>query len=153
MTDEVQGARLNAALWECDRHTAALCEALADWQRTPAPDLAALEQDSGLRRLTDQIIYRYTKLQDTMGERLLPATLTWLREPHEAWPMRDRLDRLERLGYLDVDVWLQWRDVRNRLAHEYPDQPELRFAALLATVAAAQAMVQAYMRWKLKLPS
>ena len=29
-----------------------------------------------------------------MGERLLPATLTSLRKLHEAWPMRDRLDRL-----------------------------------------------------------
>ena len=44
--------------------------------------------------------------------------------------MRDRLNRLEKLGYLDVDNWLAWREVRNRLAHEYPDQPELRFAAL-----------------------
>lgn len=153
MTNEAHAARLTAALWECDRHSSALAEALADWQRTPAPDLAALEQDSGLRRLTDQIIYRYTKPQDTMGERLLPATLTWLREPHEAWPMRDRLDRLERLGYLDVDVWLQWRDVHNRLAHEYPDQPALRFAALLATMSAARAMVQACLRWKHKLPT
>ncbi len=88
-----------------------------------------------------------------MGERLVPATLGWLREPHEAWSMRDRLDRLERLGFLDVDAWLQWRDVRNRLAHEYPDQPELRFAAVLATVEAAQAMGLAYSSGKLRLPA
>ena len=153
MTVEVQGARLAAALWECDRHQAALAEALADWHRAPAASSAALEQDSGLRRLTDQILYRFTKLQDAMGERLVPATLGWLREPHEAWPMRDRLDRLERLGFLDVNTWLQWRDVRNRLAHEYPDQPELRLAAVLAAVDAAQAMVQAYGRWKLAVPA
>ena len=88
-----------------------------------------------------------------MDERLLPATPTSLREPQETCAMRDRLDRVERLGYLDVDVWLQWRDVRNRLAHEYPGQHTLRFAALLATVAAAQAMVRAYVCWKLKLPN
>lgn len=153
MTAEVQGARLAAALWECDRHQAALAEALADWHRAPAASSAALEQDSGLRRLTDQILYRFTKLQDAMGERLVPATLGWLREPHEAWPMRDRLDRLERLGFLDVNTWLQRRDVRNRLAHEYPDAADLRQAAVLAAIKAAGAMVQAWANWKARLPS
>ena len=87
-----------------------------------------------------------------MGERLVPAALGWLREPHEAWPMRDRLDRLERLGYLDVETWLQWRDVRNRLAHEYPDAADQRYAAVLATIAAAAAMVAAFVHCKAKLP-
>ena len=62
MTAEVHGARLSAALWECDRHSAALAEALADWHRAPAADLTALEQDSGMRRLTDQLQFRFTKL-------------------------------------------------------------------------------------------
>ena len=151
MSDAVTQARLAAALWECDRHRAALDEALRDWHSRPLPDAQALEHDSLLRRLTDQILYRFTKLQDAMGERLVPATLGWLREPHEAWPMRDRLDRLEKLGFLDVDAWLQWREVRNRLAHEYPDQTALRHSAVLATVAAAQAMDSAYAGWKAKL--
>jgi hypothetical protein len=153
MTGPVRVARLSAALWECDRHQAALIEALDEWRQAPAPDIEALERNSALRRLTDQIIYRFTKLQDAMGERLVPATLAWLREPHEDWSMRDRLDRLERLGFLDVDAWLQWRDVRNRLAHEYPDQAALRFAALLAAMESARGMVQLYGRWKLRLPS
>ena len=152
MTDELLHARLAAALWECDRHRAALSDALADWQSMATPSSQALETDSALRRLTDQILYRFTKLQDAMGERLIPATLSWLREPHEAWPMRDRLDRLERLGYLDVDVWLAWRDIRNRLAHEYPGDAARRHAAVLATVDAAVAMVRAYQVWKGLLP-
>ncbi|MDP1691444.1 MAG: hypothetical protein Q8L49_05755 [Burkholderiaceae bacterium] len=153
MTGPVRAARLTAALWECDRHRTVLVEALDEWQHAPALHIEALEHDSALRRLTDQIIYRFTKMQDAMGERLVPVTLGWLREPHEDWSMRDRLDRLERLGFLDVDAWLQWRDVRNRLAHEYPDQADLRFAALLAAMDAARGMVQVYDRWKPKLPS
>ena len=156
MSDAVQAARLSAARWACSRHRAALLDALADWHHLPAPEMAALEADTALRGLTDQILYRFTKLQDAMGERLVPATLAWLRElrePHEDWSMRDRLDRLEKLGYLDVDAWLQWRDVRNRLAHEYPDKPELRFAAVLATVTAAQDMADAYQRWSTRLPA
>ena len=116
------------------------------------PDVQALEADSALRRLIDQILYRFTKLQDVMGERLIPATLGWLREPHELWPMRDRLDRLERLGFLDVHAWLAWREVRNRLAHDYPGEAARRHAAVLASVDAAAAMVTAYRAWKGQLP-
>jgi hypothetical protein len=152
MNDAVQQARLSAAVWECDRHRAALAEALAEWQAQPTPSSEALEQDTALRRLTDQILYRFTKLQDAMGERLVPTTLTWLREPHEDWPMRDRLDRLEKLGFLDVETWLTWRDVRNRLAHEYPGAADLRHAAVLAATAAAAAMLEVFKTWKARLP-
>ncbi len=153
MTDTLLDARLSAAIWECDRHLAALNDALAEWHTRPTPSNDELEHDSVLRRLTDQIIYRFTKLQDAMGERLVPATLGWQTEPHEAWPMRDRLDRLEKTGYLDVEAWLKWRDVRNRLAHEYPGSEDLRHAAVLATVAAAGDMVAAFEFWKARLPA
>lgn len=67
-------------------------------------------------------------------------------EPQTAWPMRNRLNRLEKLGFLDVTQWLAWREVRNRLAHEYPDQPEIRFAALLAAIDASKSLAELYRR-------
>ena len=152
MNNAVLDARLTAAIWECNRHAAALTAALQDWQAGDTPSVDALDQDAAVRRLTDQILYRFTKLQDAMGERLVPTTLAWLQEPQESWPMRDKLDRLEKLGYLDVEAWLQWRDVRNRLAHEYPGTADLRHAAVLAAVAAAQLMVQAFGLWQVRLP-
>jgi hypothetical protein len=139
--------RLALARWEADRHGAVLDEALAAWHAQPLPDPMALESDSRLRQLTDQILFRFMKLQDSMGERLIPATLARLAEPFEAWPMRDRLDRLEKLGYLDVDDWLRWREVRNRLAHEYPDAPAVRYAQLLAAIQAAAGLLAAYRAW------
>ena len=87
-----------------------------------------------------------------MGERLIPGTLGWLAEPFEDWPMRDRLDRLEKLGYLDVEAWLRWREIRNRLAHEYPDAPELGHAQLLAAIAGAADILAAYRLWAGRLP-
>ena len=91
MNAAVKEARLASAVWECDRHRAALEAALSDWHAEASPNSAQLEADPGLRRLTDQILYRFTKLQDTMGESLIPATLGWLQEPHEAWPRPDDL--------------------------------------------------------------
>ena len=93
------------------------------------------------------------KLQDALGERLVPATWARLLEPCESWSMRDQLDRLEKLGFLDVDPWLAWRDIRNRLAQEYPDARELRHAAVLAAIDAASALIGAYDPWKAKLPA
>lgn len=143
--------KLTAALWEADRHANTLADSLAEWDASPPADLEKLEADRDLVRLSDQILFRFLKLQDALGERLVPATLAGLDETFEEWPMRDRLNRLEKLGYLDVDDWLGWREVRNRLAHEYPDRPELRFAALLAAVQAAHAVVDLYRHWRRRL--
>lgn len=143
--------KLAAALWEADRHMETLTEALAEWDRAPVSSWEALEADRSRVRLVDQLLFRFMKLQDAVGERLVPATLAVLDEPFEDWAMRDRLNRLEKLGYLDVDPWLAWREVRNRLAHEYPDQPELRFAALLAAIDAARALAGLYTKWRARL--
>ena len=148
-----QTDRLALARWEADRHAAVLRDALARWQALPPPGLEAIESDPALRQLTDQILFRFMKLQDAIGERLIPGTLGRLMEPFESWPMRDRLDRLEKLGFLDVDAWLRWRELRNRLAHEYPDAAELRHAQLLAAIAGAADMLAAYGAWAKKLPA
>ena len=64
----------------------------------------------------------------------------------------DKLNRLDRLGYLRLDDWLQWRDLRNRLSHEYPEQTEVRWATLKAAVQASKEMLAAYARWRDRLP-
>jgi len=90
--------RLAVALWEADRHARTLAEALGDWdsdrRRTGPPS----DADRQKVRLIDQLLFRFIKLQDALGERLVPATLAALSEPYEDWPMRDRLNRLEKLG-------------------------------------------------------
>lgn len=143
--------RLSASLWEADRHAAALGDALTDWAPVSTLGLHEIEQDRLHLCLVDQLLFRFTKLQDALGERLIPATLAQLAEPFEDWPMRDRLNRLEKLGYLNADDWLRWRAVRNRLAHEYPDAPELRLASLRGGIQAARELLHAYAHWRSQL--
>lgn len=142
---------LKTALWEADRHLDTLESALQDWYATPAATLVELESNPQMLRLLDQLLFRFTKLQDALGMRLVPATLAALSEPFEEWPMIDRLNRLEKLGFVNVDAWLSWREIRNRLAHEYPDKPETRFAAIVAAVAAARDLTKAYRSWRIIL--
>ena len=142
---------MEAALWEAERHNETLVQALKLWQSSPAANLNELESDSEKLRLVDQILFRFTKLQDAVGNRLIPATLSALQEPFEDWPMIDRLNRLEKLGFISTDEWLAWREIRNRLAHEYPDLPEIRFAAILNAIDAAHTLLVCYAHWRSKL--
>lgn len=63
-------------------------------------------------------------------------------------PMLDKLNRLDRLGYVRLDDWLQWRDLRHRLSHEYPEQTEVRWATLKAAVRTSKDMMSTYARWR-----
>ncbi len=143
--------KLAVAIWEADRHVSALRDALAVWHVNPPATLEQVESNPESRRLADQLLFRFLKLQDTLGERLVPATLAHLLEPDVDRPMIDKLNRLERLGFIRLDDWLQWRDLRNRLSHEYPEHADLRWATLLAAVDAAAVMVAIYERWRGRL--
>jgi hypothetical protein len=142
---------LDTAIWEADRHYSTLQSAIRDWDAAPATDLIALEASPESVRILDQLLFRFTKLQDALGTRLVPATLAALSEPYEQWPMIDRINRLEKLGYMSADDWLRWREVRNRLAHEYPEHPDIRFASIEAAILAARELAAAYSAWRAKL--
>ena len=68
--------------------------------------------------LCDQIIYRFTKLQDTMGARLFRALLLYQGEDVKR-PFLDILNRLEEMNIIEVDEWFEFRELRNQLSHEY----------------------------------
>ena len=79
----------------------------------------------------DQLIYRFTKLQDAMGLRLFPAILEQMGEEAVSRSFIDRLNRLEQLGIIrDADEWNIFREIRNQLAHEYPEEETQNAEAL-----------------------
>lgn len=72
-----------------------------------------------------------------MGARLFPSVLLYLQEPYEDRPMLDKLHRLEKLGYLEEsEQWRALRMLRNRFAHEYPDDPDKNAAILMLAIEA-----------------
>ena len=69
----------------------------------------------------DQWIFRFSKLQDSMGSKLFPSILQILGEDVEGIPFIDKLNKLEKLNVLDYGKeWLLLREVRNVVIHEYP---------------------------------
>lgn len=138
----------------CQDHADALSEAMQDMQsRALTPDdYAHLNKDD--RRLLDQFAYRYTRLQDDMGARLMPAVLKALGEDIAPMSAIDRFTRLEQLGWINsADDWLSLRQVRNQFAHDYPDSPTERFERLQAAIHAAQQLLTVLAQFQRKSTS
>ena len=67
----------------------------------------------------DQLIFRFSKLQDSLGEKVFPALLELLGEEIKTKSFIDRLNRLEELNLLSSEQWMRLRKDRNEIAHEY----------------------------------
>ena len=66
----------------------------------------------------DAFVSRFGRLQDTVGDKLLPTLLSALAET--LGPAIDNLDKAEKFGFIDsVDVWMEMRKLRNQMVHEY----------------------------------
>ena len=73
----------------------------------------------------DAFIFRFIKLQDFMGDKLFKELLKKIGEYKDNMALIDILDKLEKLEVIDkADRWLDFRFIRNKLTHEYPDNEE-----------------------------
>ena len=123
---------------ECALHAVVLDEALADARRW-IPISIETHLDKELLRILDQIAYRFTKLQDSMGEKVLPLIIELAQETVlSGATFAEKLNKLERMGAIPAaDEWKKLRIARNAVAHEYPDDPELRTSAINRFLAGA----------------
>lgn len=84
----------------------------------------SLADDEALAEKVEAFVSRFSRLQDTVGDKLLPAWLTALGETTGA--TIDNLDKAEKLGFLNsADKWLEIRQLRNQMVHEYIESPEI----------------------------
>lgn len=118
---------------ECRLHVDILTEALAEarqWLPFTSDSVQNIRKEQV--RVLDQVAYRFAKLQDSMGQKVLPAVLELAQEPITPdATFAEKLNWLERMGVLpSADEWKKLRIVRNAIAHEYPDDPELRASAI-----------------------
>jgi hypothetical protein len=137
----------------CQTHAETLAEALQDLhlRALTLGDYATPSKDD--RRLLDQFAYRYTRLQDDMGARRMPAVLKTLGEDVGPMSAIDRFARLEQLGWLSsADEWLTPRQVRNQFSYDYPDSPAERFERLQAAIDAAQRLLATLQHITRRLP-
>lgn len=129
-----EGAHL---LWSLQRMFGA-GEPDPDWVRT----LESRPEDA--ERL-EAFVSRFGRMQDTIGDKLLPRWLAALSERPAS--MIENLRRAERLGVLDsAEGWIAARNLRNRLVHEYQTDPETFAQDLRLARDAAHLLLQTYDR-------
>ena len=78
---------------------------------------------------SDQIIYRFSKLQDSIGAKLFKSLLLYQGENIDK-PFLDILNSLEKIDVVDVEEWFEIRDLRNEIAHDYEDNDNIAIEIL-----------------------
>lgn len=80
--------------------------------------LQTIETDDEFSERVEAFASRFSRLQDTLGDKLLPQLLSVLGEkPSTAI---DNLDKAEKLGWLNSsDEWMTIRQLRNQMVHDY----------------------------------
>ena len=102
---------------------------------------AALSTDPDLAERVDAFVSRFGRLQDTLGDKLLPLLLSTLGEKPLA--TIDRLDRAERLGLIPSgDQWMAMRRLRNQIIHEHVDDPLILSNALESAHRAVAVLIE-----------
>ncbi|QOC23761.1 hypothetical protein IC757_06445 [Wenzhouxiangella sp. AB-CW3] len=90
-----------------------------------------LDEDQALSERVDAFVARFSRLQDTLGDKLLPALLKALGE--ERALLIDRLDTAEKLGWIESsEQWMVIRQLRNQMIHEYIEDSTVLAEALQA---------------------
>ena len=83
----------------------------------------SLESNDEHSEMLDAFVSRYGRLQDTLGDKLLPAMLRATLE--KTGSQLDNLLRAEKLGWVEsTQIWIELRELRNHLVHEYMESAD-----------------------------
>lgn len=126
MNDSIAVVKIRNVLAECALHQKRIHYALSKLKQfmpLTIDDYKSLN-DEQIEAL-DQFLFRFSKLQDTIGQRLFTGILELQEEAFKTLSFLDLLNRLEQLHVIDnKEQWLVLRNMRNNLAHEYEDDPQ-----------------------------
>jgi hypothetical protein len=122
MLTEELGDKLSETLAICDLHHERMMFAYKSLEKYfPLTEISLARISPIELALFDQLIYRFSKLQDCMGSRLFKQLLEALEEDVSGVPFIDILYKLEKLNILDdAKDWIALRQTRNTISHEYP---------------------------------
>lgn len=120
----IENTRRDKILNECDRHLQRL-----EFAEEQLKSIFPLDEQKYLKlteenmQSIDQFLYRFSKLQDTIGEKLIKIIFSLYEENIVKFTFIDMLNTLEKREILSVKDWQQLRSIRNELSHNYDDDP------------------------------
>ncbi len=102
----------------------------------------ALAQREDLAEKIDAFVSRFGRLQDHIGEKLIPRFVTLLGGIPQS--LLDNLAYAEKIGWMEsAESFVSARKLRNLLVHEYMAEAELFLEAMFAANEATQMLVDA----------
>ncbi len=107
-------------IYECNQHRDMIdhvYQKIASYLPLSEDDYSHFDKD--MIGYIDQFLFRFSKLQDSMGEKLFSTMLLLVGEDMSKKPFIDMLNRLEKMELLYTNDWLQLRKIRNDVTHEY----------------------------------
>ncbi|BAM06840.1 hypothetical protein [Leptospirillum ferrooxidans] len=117
------------------------------------PDLSwvsSLENNDEHAEMLEAFISRFSRLQDTLGDKLLPVLLRVNLE--STGTQLDNLQRAEKFGWIEsVQGWIELRMLRNRLIHEYMESAEDLLEALQYAMKGGQVLFDTQIRMSLSV--
>ena len=101
----------------------------------------------------DSFIFRVSKIQDILGAKFFKYSLMELLEYEENMSMIDILNKLEKLGILKKQEWIEFRNLRNFLTHMYITEPQYIEENLKESFKMYQKLKQIYQNLKSRVIS
>ena len=97
----------------------------------------------------DSFIFRFSKMQDTMGQKLFPLVLEIMGEESRNKPFIDILNKLEQLEVIPcAEEWKRLREIRNTPTHTYPWERKTLLEGIRKALKASDYMVEVFERVK-----
>ncbi len=118
--------KINRYFNECDKHLQRVEEAYGDIS-TILPISVSKYKNLTKDEVQDidQYLFRFAKLQDTLGDKVFRLLLKAYEPTDEVLPFIDLLNKLEKLGFISsAKEWMNLREIRNEISHQYDDEPE-----------------------------
>ncbi len=107
--------------------------------------VAQLDKQPDLAERVDAFVARFGRLQDNLGDKLIPELLRQMLETPKA--AIDNLNKMEKLGLLSSMLdWIEARNLRNRLVHEYVDDNQEFAEAINRAIELVSLLIDTYDR-------
>ena len=78
----------------------------------------------------DVLAFRFSKLQDLLGSKIFREYLAVLQYPVEDKNFLELLKELDKENIIDIDIWSEFRGVRNSISHDYPFEESQKLEAI-----------------------
>ena len=118
--------KVNKLINECEKHQLWIVESFQEIQNIfPLSGKKYTKLDAMEIKNIDQFLFRFSKMQDTIGEKLFRLIVKDFVEDTSEMTFIDILNRLEKIGIIDsAQEWKSLRKARNDISHQYDDEAE-----------------------------